>query len=42
MVNTVKNSFCKVAMPFIKFEIKDVQMTKKHHKMATLPIFSTL
>ena len=38
-LNTVKISFCKVAMGLTKFAIKDVQMTKKR---ATLPIFSTL
>ena len=28
-LNTVKISFCKVAVPLIKFVIKDVKMTKK-------------
>ena len=27
--NTVKISFCKVALPLVKFSIKDVKMTKK-------------
>ena len=40
--NTVKISFCKVAVPHIKFSIKDIKMTKKRLKMATLPIVSTL
>ena len=41
-LNTVKVSFCKVAVPFFKFAIKDIKMTKNHKKMATLPLFSTL
>ena len=41
-LNTVQISFCKVAVPLIKFAIKDVKMTKKRKYMATLPIFSTL
>ena len=37
-----------MAIPLVKFSIKDVKMTKKQNKknnvkqMATLPIFSTL
>ena len=31
-LNTVKVSFCKVAMPLIKFAIKDVKMTEKKKK----------
>ena len=31
-LNTVKISFCKVAVPLIKFSIKDVKMTQKHKK----------
>ena len=42
-LNTVKISFRKVALPFIKFAIKDVTMTpKKRQKMAILPLVSTL
>ena len=40
--NTVKMSLCKMAVPLISFAIKDIKMTQKHKKMATLPIFSTL
>ena len=31
-LNTVKISFCKVAVPLIKFAIKDVKMTKNVQK----------
>ena len=36
-LNTVKISFCKVAVPFIKFAIQDVKMTKnrKQHSYPT-------
>ena len=34
--------FCKVAVPLVKFAIKDLKMTEKHQNKATLPIFSTL
>ena len=34
-------SFCKVAVPLVKFAIKDVKMTAKRQKVATLPKFST-
>ena len=30
--NTVKISFCKVAVPLVRFSIKDVKMTKKKKK----------
>ena len=45
--NTVKISFCKVAVPLVKLSIKDVKMTKnrqkkKKKKMATLLILGTL
>ena len=32
-LNTVKISFCKVAVPLIKFAIKDEKMTKKTSKI---------
>ena len=35
--NTVKISFCKVAVLIIKFAIKDVKINKNVNKMATLP-----
>ena len=42
-LNTVKFSFCKVAVPLVKFAIKDLKTTEKRQKQAaTLPIFSTL
>ena len=41
-LNTVKISFCKVAVPLIKFAIKDIKITKKRQNMAALLIFSTL
>ena len=41
-LNTVKISFCKVAMPLFKFAIKDLKTTEKHQNKATLPIISTL
>ena len=41
-LNTVKISFCKVAVPLVKFAIKGLKMTEKHQNKATLPIFSTL
>ena len=41
-LNTVKILFCKVAVPLVKFAIKDLKMTEKHQNKATLPIFSTL
>ena len=42
-LNTVKILFCKVAVPLIKFAIKDEKMTtKKKKKMATIPIVNTL
>ena len=41
-LNNVKISFCKVAVPFVKFAIKDLKMTEKHQHKATLPIFSAL
>ena len=41
-LNPVKISFCKVAVPLVKFTIKDLKMTEKHQNNATLPIFSTL
>ena len=41
-LNTVKISFCKVAVPLVKFAIKDLKMTEKHPNKATLTIFSTL
>ena len=41
-LNTVKISFCKVAVPLVVFAIKDLKMTEKHQNKATLPIFSTL
>ena len=41
-LNTVKISFCKAAVPLIKLAIRDIKITKKCKKMATLPIFSTL
>ena len=34
--------FCKVAVPLVKFAIKDLKMTEKHQNKVTLPIFSTL
>ena len=40
-LNTDKISFCKVALPLIKFAIQDAKMTKKHKK-ASIPLFSTL
>ena len=43
--NTVKISFCKVAVPLVRFSIKDVKMTEKKKnvkKMAILSIFSIL
>ena len=40
-LNTVKIPFCKVAVPLVKFTIKDVKMTKRQI-IATLPRFSTL
>ena len=40
-LNTVKISFCKVAVPLVKFVIKCLKMTEKHQNKATLPIFST-
>ena len=36
-LNTVKISFCKVAVPLIKFAIKDVKMTKNIHKWLPYP-----
>ena len=41
-LNAVKISFCKVAMPLVKFAIKDLKMTEKRQNKATVPIFSTL
>ena len=41
-LNTIKISFCKVAVPRVKFMIKEVKMTTKRKKMATLPRFSAL
>ena len=41
-LNTVKFSFCKVAVPLVKFAIKDLKTTEKRQNTATLPIFSTL
>ena len=41
-LNTVKISFCKVAVPLVKFAIKNLNMTKKHQSKATLTIFSSL
>ena len=42
ILNTVKILFCKVAVPFVKFAIKDLKTTEKHKNKATLPLFSTL
>ena len=39
---TVKISLCKVALPLVKFAIKDLKMTEKHQNKAAQPIFSTL
>ena len=36
-LNTVNISFCKLAVPRVKFEIKDLKMTKKRQNRATLP-----
>ena len=41
-LNTVKISFCKVAVALVKFAIKDLKMTKKHQNNSTLSICSTL
>ena len=41
-LNTVRILFCKVAVPLVKFAIKDLKMTVKHQNKATLSIFSTL
>ena len=41
-LNTVKISFCKVAVPPVKFAIKDLKTTENRQNKATLPIFSTL
>ena len=41
-LNTVKSSFCKMAVPLVEFAIKDLNMTEKHQHMATLHMFSTL
>ena len=41
-LNTYKISFCKVAVPLVKFAIKGLKMTEKHQNKATLPKFSTL
>ena len=41
-LSTVKISFCKVAVPLVKFAIKGLKMTEKYQNKATLPIFSTL
>ena len=41
-LNTVKILFCKVAVPLVKFAIKDLKTTEKRQNKATLPIFSTL
>ena len=41
-LNIVKILFCKVAVPLVKFAIKDLKMTEKHQNKATLPIFITL
>ena len=40
--NTVKISFCKVAVPFVKFAIKFLKVTEKHQNKVTIPVFSTL
>ena len=42
MTNTVKISLFKVAVPFVKFAIKELKMTEKYQNKATQPIFSTL
>ena len=36
-LNTVKISFCKVAVPLVKFAIKDLKTTEKRQNKATLP-----
>ena len=41
-LNIVKISFRKVAVPLIKFTIKDVKISQKFKKMATLLAFSAL
>ena len=41
-LNTVKISFCKVAVLLVKFALKDLKMTEKHQNKPTKPIFSTL
>ena len=41
-LNTVKILFCKVAVPLVKFAIKDLRMTETHQNKATLPICSTI
>ena len=41
-LDTVKISFCKIAVSLVKFAIKDLKMTETHQNKATLPIFSTI
>ena len=36
-LNTLKISFCKVAVPLVKFAIKDLKTTEKRQNKATLP-----
>ena len=41
-LNTVKISFCMVAVTLINIAIKDIKMTEKRQKLDSLLIFSTL
>ena len=40
-LNTIKISFCKVAVPLIKFAIKDIKMTKKWLSYLYLASYNT-